>query len=210
MSTTKIIKRYSNRKLYDTERSCYVTLDEIALMIREGEELKIIDKDSGENLTSVTFAQIIFEAEKKQSFMPIPLLQDLVIRSGDALGEFARTGAEQVQTRASDMRKSAHRLTSDISGKLEKAILRKNDEQQDGDLSAEGFNHEDLSEEELNKDVNDALNTYQKSFELIYGAIQTRINRIREDAPLQNELGSQVEDIRKRLSDLTKRINKLN
>ena len=64
MSTTKIIKRYSNRKLYDTERSCYVTLDEIALMIREGEELKIIDKDSGENLTSVTFAQIIFEAEK--------------------------------------------------------------------------------------------------------------------------------------------------
>ena len=66
MSTTKIIKRYSNRKLYDTERSCYVTLDEIALMIREGEELKIIDKDSGENLTSVTFAQIIFEAEKKQ------------------------------------------------------------------------------------------------------------------------------------------------
>ncbi|MDP7039913.1 MAG: polyhydroxyalkanoate synthesis regulator DNA-binding domain-containing protein [Myxococcota bacterium] len=210
MSTTKIIKRYSNRKLYDTERSCYVTLDEIALMIREGEELKIIDKDSGENLTSVTFAQIIFEAEKKQSFMPIPLLQDLVIRSGDALGEFARTGAQQVQTRASDMRKSAHRLTSDISGKLEKAILRKNDEQQDGDLSAEGFNHEDLSEEELNKDVNDALNTYQKSFELIYGAIQTRINRIREDAPLQNELGSQIEDIRKRLSDLTKRINKLN
>jgi polyhydroxyalkanoate synthesis repressor PhaR len=210
MSTTKIIKRYSNRKLYDTERSCYVTLDEIALMIREGEELKIIDKDSGENLTSVTFAQIIFEAEKKQSFMPIPLLQDLVIRSGDALGEFARTGAHQVQTRASDMRKSAHRLTSDISGKLEKAILRKNNDQKDENLSAEGLDQEDLSDEELNKDVNDALNTYQKSFELIYGAIQTRINRIREDAPLQNELGIQVEDIRKRLSDLTKRINKLN
>ena len=69
MAETKIIKRYSNRKLYDTERSCYVTLDEIALMIREGENIQIIDKNSGEDLTSVTFAQIIFEAEKKQSFM---------------------------------------------------------------------------------------------------------------------------------------------
>ena len=205
MSSTKIIKRYSNRKLYDTERSCYITLDEIALMIREGENIQIIDKDSGENLTSVTFAQIIFEAEKKQSFMPIPLLQDLVIRSGDALGEFARTGAQQVQTRASDIRKGAHRLTSDISGKLEKAILKKNDDHKENVIHVE-----EISEEELNKDVNDALNSYQKSFELIYGAIQTRINRIREDVPLQNELGTQVEDIRKRLSDLTKRINKLN
>tara|TARA_B100000959_G_C14726988_1_gene519360 strand:- start:62 stop:679 length:618 start_codon:yes stop_codon:yes gene_type:complete len=205
MSSTKIIKRYSNRKLYDTERSCYITLDEIALMIREGENIQIIDKDSGENLTSVTFAQIIFEAEKKQSFMPIPLLQDLVIRSGDALGEFARTGAQQVQTRASDIRKSAHRLTSDISGKLEKAILKKNDDHKENVIHVE-----EISEEELNKDVNDALNSYQKSFELIYGAIQTRINRIREDVPLQNELGTQVEEIRKRLSDLTKRINKLN
>ena len=52
--------------------------------------------------------------------MPVPLLQDLVIRSGDALGEFARTGAQQVQTRAQDIRKSAHRITTDIGEKLEK------------------------------------------------------------------------------------------
>ena len=201
MAETKIIKRYSNRKLYDTERSCYVTLDEISLMIREGENIQIIDKNSGEDLTSVTFAQIIFEAEKKQSFMPVPLLQDLVIRSGDVLGEFARTGAQQVQTRASDIRKGAHRLTSDISDRLEKTFLRKN---------IDPTTNIEISEDELNQDVNEALNTYQKSFELIYAEIQKRINRIREDPPLQNELGMQVEDIRKRLSDLTKRINKLN
>ena len=58
--TVKTVKRYSNRKLYDTERSKYVTLEEIADMIKAGEEVKIIDNKSKEDLTSATLAQIIF------------------------------------------------------------------------------------------------------------------------------------------------------
>src|SRR5262249_11748109 len=62
----KVIKRYTNRKLYDTVESRYVTLDEIAQMIKGGAEVKIIDNRSKEDLTSVTLAQIIFEEEKKR------------------------------------------------------------------------------------------------------------------------------------------------
>ena len=58
---TKVIKRYANRKLYDTEQSTYVTLDEIEQMIKDGEELKIIDNKSKEDITHVTLAQILFE-----------------------------------------------------------------------------------------------------------------------------------------------------
>ena len=57
----KVIKRYTNRKLYDTVESRYVTLDEIAQMIKAGAEVKIIDNRTKEDLTSVTLAQIIFE-----------------------------------------------------------------------------------------------------------------------------------------------------
>src|SRR6201985_1322464 len=67
----KVIKRYTNRKLYDTVESRYVTLDEIAQMIKGGAGVKIIDNRSKEDLTSVTLAQIIFEEEKKRSQMPL-------------------------------------------------------------------------------------------------------------------------------------------
>jgi polyhydroxyalkanoate synthesis repressor PhaR len=86
--STKIIKRYSNRKLYDTERSKYVTLDEIAQMIKAGEEVTIIDNESKEDLTSVTLTQIIFEEEKRESRMPLGMLRNLIQTGGDALQEF--------------------------------------------------------------------------------------------------------------------------
>jgi polyhydroxyalkanoate synthesis repressor PhaR len=60
-----VIKRYSNRKLYDTERSCYITLDEIAEMVRDGEDVKIVDNRTGEDLTTVTLAQILYEEERR-------------------------------------------------------------------------------------------------------------------------------------------------
>jgi len=64
-SSPRLIKRYANRKLYDTEASCYVTLHEIAGMVREGEDVKIIDNNSKDDITNVTLAQIIYEEEKK-------------------------------------------------------------------------------------------------------------------------------------------------
>lgn len=80
---TKIIKRYANRKLYDTEQSTYVTLDEIEQMIKDGEELKIIENSSKEDITHVTLAHIIFEQEKaSKGKLPVSALRG-IIQSGE-------------------------------------------------------------------------------------------------------------------------------
>ncbi len=78
----RIIKRYVNRKLYDTVESRYVTLDEIAHLIRTGTEVTILDDRSNRDLTSITLVQIIFEAEKRYSRMNMRLLCDLIRNGG--------------------------------------------------------------------------------------------------------------------------------
>src|SRR2546423_11270540 len=84
----KVIKRYTNRKLYDTVESRYVTLDEIAQMIKGGAEVKVLDNRTKEDLTSVTLAQIIFEEEKKRSQMPLAVLREIIRHGGEARSGF--------------------------------------------------------------------------------------------------------------------------
>ena len=91
MPETRIIKRYANRKLYDTEHSRYVTLDQISEMIRNGDDVKIIDNKSKEDLTTVTLAQIIFEEEKKQrSFLPLGAMRNIIQSGGQWFAEAQR------------------------------------------------------------------------------------------------------------------------
>jgi len=68
--TTRTIKRYSNRKLYDTQDSHYVTLQQIAGLIRNGDEIRVIDKTTQQDLTAATMAQIIFE-ERNGPRLPV-------------------------------------------------------------------------------------------------------------------------------------------
>jgi len=77
----RVIKRYSNRKLYDTKDSRYVTLLQIAEMVRSGEEVQIIDNNSKEDLTEVTLAQIIYEEQKQKASsrnVPLQTLKELI------------------------------------------------------------------------------------------------------------------------------------
>lgn len=75
----RVIKRYSNRKLYDTKDSRYVTLLQIGELVRSGEEVQIIDNNSKEDLTEVTLAQIIYEEQKaNQRNVPIQTLRNLI------------------------------------------------------------------------------------------------------------------------------------
>ncbi len=91
MSEPRIIKRYANRKLYDTQHSRYVTLDQISEMIRNGDEVKIVDNKTKEDLTSVTLAQIIFEEEKKQrSFLPLTAMRNIIQNGGEWIAEAQR------------------------------------------------------------------------------------------------------------------------
>ena len=90
----RLIKRYESRKLYDTEESRYVSLDEIAAWVREGQEIKVVDNATSADVTAQTLTQIILdEGRRGTSFLPSELLHELV-----RVGEKAVTsGVEQVQ-----------------------------------------------------------------------------------------------------------------
>jgi polyhydroxyalkanoate synthesis repressor PhaR len=98
MAETRVVKRYANRKLYDTQRSRYVTLEQIAEMIRAGEDVKIVDNNSKEDLTAITLAQIIFEEEKKSSFMPLSALRNIIQTGGQSIQQFASQTGERMRS----------------------------------------------------------------------------------------------------------------
>jgi polyhydroxyalkanoate synthesis repressor PhaR len=77
---TTVIKKYANRRLYHTGTSAYVTLEDLAGMVRGGEEFEVFDAKSGEDITRSVLAQIIFEEEAKegQNLLPIPFLRQLI------------------------------------------------------------------------------------------------------------------------------------
>lgn len=92
---TKIIKRYQNRKLYDTQQSCYVTLDDIAKMIRASEEVMVIDNKTKNDITAATLTQIIFESEKKASqYAPLFTLREIIQNGNGSISSYlAKLGA---------------------------------------------------------------------------------------------------------------------
>ncbi|MCI0547965.1 MAG: polyhydroxyalkanoate synthesis regulator DNA-binding domain-containing protein [Candidatus Rokubacteria bacterium] len=101
-----VIKRYSNRKLYDTQASRYVTLEELEELIRAGKEIAVVDVATGEDLTSVTLAQIILENERShRAGLPAAFLHQLV-KHGEAWQDFfqksMRSSLESILTSQRD------------------------------------------------------------------------------------------------------------
>jgi polyhydroxyalkanoate synthesis repressor PhaR len=84
-----VIKKYANRRLYNTQTSSYVTLDHLAAMVKDGTEFEVQDARTGEDITRSVLTQIIFEEEAKgQSLLPIKFLRQLIRFYGDSLQTF--------------------------------------------------------------------------------------------------------------------------
>jgi polyhydroxyalkanoate synthesis repressor PhaR len=91
MENPVILKKYANRRLYDTEQSAYVTLSQVAQLIKEGREVAILDAKTEEDVTAFILTQIILEeAKQNHTLLPVALLH-LIIRHGDnLLANFSR------------------------------------------------------------------------------------------------------------------------
>jgi len=84
-----LIKKYGNRRLYDTAGSRYVNLDDLASMVREGKDVRVVDAKTGRDLTRVTLTQIITEdAKDKPTGLPLELLRQLIVASDEVRQEF--------------------------------------------------------------------------------------------------------------------------
>jgi len=172
----RVIKRYQNRKLYDTKDSRYVTLDDIARMIRDGEEVAVHDKQTGHDLTALTLAQIIFEQQKKSSeFLPLVSLRRLIQDGSDSFHEFVGKGVATFQHSKEEL------------------------EQFFGNIIKRGKN---LSADEGLKMVQDLLLQAQKGIENVEDAFEERaramLGRLRSFTSLQKE----VDKLEKRIGEL--------
>ncbi|WP_242345790.1 polyhydroxyalkanoate synthesis regulator DNA-binding domain-containing protein [Anaeromyxobacter terrae] len=177
----KVIKRYTNRKLYDTVESRYVTLDEIAQMIKAGAEVQIIDNRTKEDLTSVTLAQIIFEEEKKTSKMSLDTLRDL-IRHG---GEVAQRLVEGTQ--------------AELRGRVE--AVRAAAEQRVQTLLVKGQQTSDRARE--------MVQSSQETMAVFQKRVDERVRTAVEQMATASDARKQLDDISRRIEALEKRLDEL-
>jgi polyhydroxyalkanoate synthesis repressor PhaR len=126
------IKRYANRKLYDVRTSRYITLEGIRDLVRAGHDVSVIDNDTGEDITRVTFAQIIYEDEKRKDGMgSLPLLRWVVERGDEARRDFMRSmerGREALETMREATEKRVQRIITAPQRQLD-SLQQRIDEQ---------------------------------------------------------------------------------
>lgn len=115
-----LIKKYANRKLYDTRTSRYITLEEIAELVRDGHEIKVVDRDNGHDLTQVTLSQIVLSAEKRGPARLAGAGADALHDRGQVLLDYVR----KTLNVPSDLRNQMERRRGDLEGIADDAIER--------------------------------------------------------------------------------------
>lgn len=113
---TVLIKRYANRKLYNTQTSRYITLKGISELLEDGEEVRVIDNETGEDITNVALSQILVDSERQGREIPKSLLSDLFQRGGDALYGALRRGIGDADERIDELRENVRRIVSREDG----------------------------------------------------------------------------------------------
>ncbi|MBX2812993.1 MAG: polyhydroxyalkanoate synthesis regulator DNA-binding domain-containing protein [Myxococcales bacterium] len=83
-----VVKKYSNRRLYDTRDSRYVTLEELARKVQEGSQIQVFDAKSGQDITQATLAQIVLESRRASRLLPVPLLLNLIRMNDQSFSDF--------------------------------------------------------------------------------------------------------------------------
>ena len=115
-----LIKKYANRKLYDTRTSKYVTLEGIGELVRDGHEIKVVDRDNGSDLTPVILSQIVLSHEKSGPSRLVDAGGDAIHERGQALLDYVR----KTLNVPSELRTEVERRRSDLEGLADEAIVR--------------------------------------------------------------------------------------
>jgi len=181
----RLIKKYANRKMYDTETSKPITLAEVATLIAGGDEIQVIDNNTGEDLTTITLAQIILEQEKdKSELKSIPiLLQELIKKGRSSILEFIEKSLFASIETVSLTKKRAEEIVRDL---VKKRKLEKSEAQRICDM--------------LLSKAKESKHALQ---ELIEGVIKKIVDEMQ--IPTRNELN----ELKNSISDLGKRIEEL-
>lgn len=132
-----LIKRYANRKLYNTETSRYITLKGIAELLDSGREVRVVDNESGEDITKVALSQILVDNERSRSDSPSNLLSQILGRSGDALYEALRKGVGEANENFEELQDRFRRFVRPAERRS--AIDREEDDDARGERRGRAF-----------------------------------------------------------------------
>ena len=179
----KIIKRYQNRKLYDTQASKYVTLDDIAQMVKDGEDVQVVDNKTKKDLTSVTLAQIVFE-EQKQRKEPLPLftLKRIIQSGGESIQDFIE---KFILPGLSSIQQAREELEKYINGLITKGSL---------------------SHDEGRRILRDLLATSQKNIDEIQKRFDERIRLVLSRMKGYTGIQQKLEKLEAQVSELEARL----
>jgi polyhydroxyalkanoate synthesis repressor PhaR len=111
-----LIKRYANRKLYNTSTSRYITLKGIAELIEAGEQVRVLDNETHEDITSVTLSQILVDTERSSRRVPGTVLSDLIQRSGDVLYSALKRGVGDASEGLEELQRNVRKLLGGRDG----------------------------------------------------------------------------------------------
>ncbi|MCB1197589.1 MAG: polyhydroxyalkanoate synthesis regulator DNA-binding domain-containing protein [Bdellovibrionota bacterium] len=127
----RMIKKYQNRKLYDTKNSCYITLEDIAKMVKVGEEVRVIDNKTKNDVTSIILTQILVDQEKAtKSILPLTMLRDIIQKGEGSLFDFIQRyvllGVNSSQEKMAEAERYINRLVDrgDLSKSEAKSLLK--------------------------------------------------------------------------------------
>lgn len=207
-----IVKRYANRKLYDTRRSCYVTLEELYQMVQQGEELRVIDNDSKKDLTAITLTQLIHEQEKRERRMPLGVLQTLIRRSEELQGfldqrvvspvseiqETAQKSVEELKRSVGEIREGARSWGATATRSVTGAALRL-------------FAKEERAAAEFKRNVVDHMDRLERRLDKRIAEVQEVLQASPDDAALRKHIrvAEHTALVRRRLKVLTDKTDEL-
>ena len=134
MNNMIVLKKYANRRLYDTQKSTYVTLGEVADIIRQGKAIKAVDAKTKEDVTAFVLTQIVLEeAKNNNALLPVPLLHMIIRYGNNVLHEFFENYLEQTvnsylayKSKADDQFKKWLEVGMDLSGMAQQSLTRLN------------------------------------------------------------------------------------
>jgi len=174
------IKKYANRRLYNTGTSTYVTLEDLAAMVKTGEDFVVYDAKTGEDITRSVLAQIIFEQENKegQSLLPISFLRQLIRFYGDSMQMLVPRYLEA----------SIDTFTRE-QGKFREQMAQA--------FGVSGFGP-------LEDQVRRNMEMFEKAF-----AMFTPFARGEKSAPTEKRSGGDIDELKRQLEEMQRRIDKL-
>jgi polyhydroxyalkanoate synthesis repressor PhaR len=180
-----IIKKYANRRLYNTGTSTYVTLEDLATMVKNGEDFVVFDAKTGEEITRSVLAQIVSEQENKegQSLLPIAFLRQLIRFYGDSMQMMVPSFLEQ----------SMQSLTSQ-QGKFREQITQA--------FGAGGFG---TIEEQVRRN----MEMFEKTFAMFAPPFARGQGKPAEGKPQGAQGGGEMDQLKQQLDEMQKKLDKL-